>query len=735
MAIPGNLLPYNVESVETDVSGWSALVNATGLTQANGGTEAAHSLAFKSVATGDCQVGITTRVAVTPGSEYWSCASIFPPAAGAQSRMEIRWYTSGGSLISTTQGPLVSAPSGTWHQIGAVGTAPATAATALVVIRVTATAANQNWFADRMFLGLTAVSTGNLLPFNTETVEVDASGWAATSLATLGISGSAFTWYQSLLVTSQAAGSVLVQTQASQAPAVTPGVEYVAYAQVTPGTAGLTQKIQISWLDGTGTEISVSSSDWTPSTGQWTRCVVAATAPTGAAKARVNLSPQATAAGQQWAYDRVVLAPSSALMVAGNLLPYNVSDIEQDATGWTVTGATTTQTTEQVLAGAYSLKAVASGGDFTLSTAAPVAATPGLGYQFTACILKPTTRSFLTRLEWLNGSGDVIRTRLTSWVGAAGLWLACTTSDLAPDAAVAARLSITIPDAVAGEVHYFDRAEWKLGGLTARAVPAGGGGAAITLRGLTTGGPTWKWSLTRIVSGQAPQPVRGWTGDLTLQSITGDVAVITDYEAPLGIPLQWRVSIQHPSGPGSGLLSYTSDPITLDAETTDVWLKDPGSPARSVRITVATPMPTWTRAARQGVSQVRGRALPVVINDVRGGVTGDLAVVTETDDDVAALWWVLDSGGPLLLQWPPGWGQRDMYVSVGDVQAAPVVDYAEFHDRTWTLPLTEVDRPIGGVTGSADRTWQTVASSGSTWAEVLAGATSWLDVYTGTNGG
>jgi hypothetical protein len=76
-----------------------------------------------------------------------------------------------------------------------------------------------------------------------------------------------------------------------------------------------------------------------------------------------------------------------------------------------------------------------------------------------------------------------------------------------------------------------------------------------------------------------------------------------------------------------------------------------------------------------------------------------------------------------------------MYVSVGDVQAAPVVDYAEFHDRTWTLPLTEVDRPIGGVTGSADRTWQTVASSGSTWAEVLAGATSWLDVYTGANGG
>lgn len=76
-----------------------------------------------------------------------------------------------------------------------------------------------------------------------------------------------------------------------------------------------------------------------------------------------------------------------------------------------------------------------------------------------------------------------------------------------------------------------------------------------------------------------------------------------------------------------------------------------------------------------------------------------------------------------------------MYVSVGDVAPTPIVEYAEFQDRTWTLPLTQVDRPVGGVTGSADRTWQTVKDSGSTWAEVLAGATSWLDIYTGTDGG
>jgi hypothetical protein len=227
----------------------------------------------------------------------------------------------------------------------------------------------------------------------------------------------------------------------------------------------------------------------------------------------------------------------------------------------------------------------------------------------------------------------------------------------------------------------------------------------------------------------AAQPVRGWLGDLTSQTITGDIAVATDYEAPLGVPVQWRVILLDPSGVAR--MSYTSDPVTLDAETTDVWLKDPGLPQRSVRVTVATPMPTWSRAARQGVNQVRGRALPVAISDVRAGKTGDLTVVTETDADREALWWVLESGSTLLIQWPPAWGEDDIYVSVGDVQAAPVVDYAEFHDRTWVLPLTEVDRPIGGVTGSADRTWQTVKDTNPTWADVLAGASSWLDVYTG----
>ncbi|MFD5161046.1 hypothetical protein ACFWMJ_23705 [Streptomyces hawaiiensis] len=730
MAIAGNLLSANAESVETDASAWSALINAQTPSQGTGGTLGTKCLSWRSVAAGDVQVGLTTRVAVTPGAEHWACASMFPPAVGAQSRIEIRWFTSGGTLISTAQGPLITAPSGTWHQIAVVGTAPANAATANVVLRATATAASQNFFTDRHFLGLTSTSTslvGNLLPFNAETVEVDTSGWAATG-GTLGVSPSAFTWYQALSFVSSAAGPCLIQT--AQSFTVTTGVEYAAIASVTPGTAGLTQGIQIQWLDGSSTQIGVSSASRTPATGSWTRLVVAGTAPPGAVTARVGLAPMATASGQQWVYDRIVLAPSSLLMMPGNLLPYNVSDIEVDASGWTVTGGAKAQTTEQVLGGAYALKLTAVGGDMVATMTAPVDdVEPGLGYQYSPCIYAPTARVYQTRIEWLNENGDAVRTRWQSWGAYSGAWLVGTMGDLAPDDAVSVRLSLIVPNAAAGESWYLDRVEWKVGGLTAKAVEAGAGGAAITVRGLTTGGPTYKWSLIRIVSGQPNQPVRGWTGDLLNQTITGDIAVATDYEAPLGVPVQWRVALTDTAGVLR--LSYTSDPVTLDAEITDVWLKDPGLPQRSVKVTVATPMPTWTTPARQGVNQVRGRRLPVVISDVRGGRTGDLTVVTESTADREALDWVLASGSPLLLQWPPGWGEQDMYVSVGDVQAAPVVEYAEFHDRTWVLPLTEVDRPIGGVTGSADRTWQTVKDAGATWSEVLEGATTWLDIYTG----
>ncbi|MEU3730002.1 hypothetical protein AB0E81_11415 [Streptomyces sp. NPDC033538] len=729
MAIPGNLLPANAESIETDASAWTALVNATGLARGTGGTLGSNCLLFKSVAAGDCQVGLAARVAVEAGTEYWSCSSVFAPASGAQSRLEVRWYNSGGTLISTTQGPLVTATGAVWHQVAALGVAPEGTTTANVVIRVTATAGTQSWFADRVYLGgVPATSAGNLLPFSAEGVEVDASDWAAESNCTLSIASSSYTWYQSLRITAVASGAAYVRSQL--APAVTPGVEYAGYCHVTPAQSGRTFRVAVLWRAADGSSLATSFSDWTPTTGGWTRCTVIDTAPVGAATARLTVSPIAGAAGDSWVCDRLGLAPTSALLSEGNLLSYNTSSFEQDVSDWTVTGGTSAQSRAQVLDGSYSMQMTADGGTMTASTVVPVGDVDGSNFEFVPLSFQSVDGNYRTQIEWLDATGAAIRTRWQEWNGRTTGWLGSSMGDLAPPEAVDVRLSFIVPDATVGDVWYLDRIAWGIGGLTVEATPSiAVSGARVTVRGLTAGGPDWRWSLERIAGGQAAQPVRGWTGDLTDQDVIGDIAVITDYEAPLGIPVQWRVSSRDPDG--TGYFSYTSDPITLAAETTDVWLKDPGLPQRSAQITVGTPMPTWRTPARLGTSQVRGRRLPVVISDVRGGKTGDLTVITETAAEREALDWVLSSGSVLLLQWPPEWGEADMYVSIGDVSAAPLADYAEFHDRAWVLPLTEVDRPIGGVTGNADRTWQTVKDEGATWAGVLTGKSSWLDVYTG----
>ncbi|MEU1074299.1 MULTISPECIES: hypothetical protein [unclassified Streptomyces] len=726
--IAGNLLTDNQESVETDASGWSALVNAGSLVRAAGGTLGSFSLRWQATAAGDSQVGIATRAAVTPGVTYWSAASVYMPFTGAQSRLEIRWYTSGGSLISTTQGPLVTAASANWGQVAASGVAPATAATALVVVRITATAASQSWFLDRALLMVQpAALTYNLFDWLTQAVEVDVSAWTGALNCAVAPYASSVDWYQSMAVTSVAAGDV--QAYNVTRPAVTAGVEYIGYAWVAPSVSALTLHIELWWYDAGGTKLSESTSTWTPASATWTRCAAIATAPAGAASVRLVIRPTATAAGQLWACDRMNIAPTAPLNMTSNLLGYNTADFEQDLSGWMASGCTVAQSTSQVFNGAYALKATATGsGDLTLTLVTRVPVTPGASYQVSPAAWRAGTKNFRSRLTWYNASGQVIRSRAGDWAGSSSTWFGGPASDIAPPGAATLLATISVPGSAAGEVWYFDRIYVGPGGLTVQAVPAAGGGAQLTLSGLTTGGPTWTYTLQRLGADGSVHPVRGPSGDIVSVTPTGDLAVVTDYEAPLGVPVSWLVRSVGPTGS----MSYISDPLTLDPPPDlCAWVKDPLNPIRSAALTVAT-LPDWQRAARQGVSTVRGAALPIVISDVRSGRTGALTLVTETAEEATTVAWICETGGTLLIQWHPDWAMEDMYAQVGDLTEAHVSEYGGHHDRLWTLPLTEVSRPVGGVTGAADRTWQTVRDGYADWYTVLTKYASWLDVRTGT---
>ncbi|MEU0860615.1 hypothetical protein ABZ352_35410 [Streptomyces griseofuscus] len=741
MSVSTNLLDSNTAGAETDTSGWTAGSNTT-LFQSTRWYNGAHSLGMTATAAGSVQATTKTTVAVTPGTTYQAYAYFanIMAVAGRTASVTINYWVNPGATVpagNAIGASVTLANATTWNtpppQVTSV--APASANWATVTVTVTGLAAGAQVATDSITLGKPYNSPVNLLPYTASSVETDASEWTAeTNTVVTRTQPTAREGWYSLLLTSSAAGAM---TTLGSAVPVVPGQQYMGQAAALSASGSI--RLDLRWYDSTGTQISVTTGpSWTLASATWTTCNTVGTAPAGAATARLVLAPTATAAGQTWNCDVMGVLDLTSFLIPGNLINFADSDVEAGLTsGWSVSGGTMALSTAYVYFGTYAVGATATGGDLTVSLTVPVGAgaVVGQSYQLTIPTRIPTgitgALNFTTKIEWLDATGSVLRTRWQGWTLASlpSGWFAGPTGDIVPTGAMSVRVSQTVSNLSVGASMYVDQVQLTPGGLTVAAVPAGGGGVALTVNGLTTGGTGWLWTLTRIDSAGTSAPVRGWLGDLTTQTVTGDVAVITDYEAPLGVPVQWRVTLKDPYG--TGLFIYTSDPVTIDASPTAVWLKDPGLPTRSVQVTVATPMPSWTTAARQGVSTVRGRALPVVISDVRAGKTGTLNVVTETDDDRAALDWVLSSGNVLLLQWPPGWGEDDIYVSVGDVQKDPVVDFAEFHDRTWTLPLTQVDRPIGGITGSPDRTWQTVKGSGGTWFDVLSDATSWLDVYTG----
>jgi hypothetical protein len=162
-------------------------------------------------------------------------------------------------------------------------------------------------------------------------------------------------------------------------------------------------------------------------------------------------------------------------------------------------------------------------------------------------------------------------------------------------------------------------------------------------------------------------PVRGHAGDLVQQPVVGDVALAEDYEAPLGVDTTYLVTV---SGGPVGYLSSTSAAVVLpEPPDTQVVIKDPGQPQRWTTAVVGT-LPDWQRPARQSVNPIRGRVRPIVISDIRTSRTGSVTLVTESAEERDQLWWVLDTGNTLLLQWPSSWHEPDIYVQVGDAGEA-----------------------------------------------------------------
>ena len=755
MALTGNVLPDNICDFEGGSHAWTAGSNTT-LAISSGGTISGNG-SLKATATDAGSVNLTSaRFAVTANKEYEISVPlrINLQKSGRNFTVTVTWYTalSGGSQISTAANTIAVSPDvgpGWWvvNFNAFYATAPANAVAATLTIQITGLAAAEFVHFDRLEFAPTVLLAGNLLDYNTQSNEKDVSGWTATN-GTLGrYSGWVTTGTGSYLggVTSSAAGLVTVRT--ASRVAVTPDTEYRLYIWLWPQTAtGLEPSVAIRWFDAGGTLVGTESRTVTLPTTSTTCCSVGVS-PADAATAEVEFSWNAAAAGELVHFDNawLCIAPN----YPDNLLTYDEFSSESELKPWTITGPASTAErvgfASGITDGYYAIKTVPSGpGVIRGSLDRLVPVTPGVTYRVAAVCWRHNpnpdvtiTSAFRVLMDWYDENGDPYQADDPDQfysVDSSGEWLSHSTIETrtCPEGAAYARViwEVSHP-ANGGDAYYVDAVsftesepEYTL------EVDDDRGCITYTVNTIPSQGFTGTVSVFRVHQDGSMYPVRGYGQEYDRAPYTSSPLVIEDYEAPLGESVWYKTDWYRVDNTRS-LREYTRSvrtPVLPDPDY--IWFKSPGLPATNTKVMMEAP-PKWQRANRSATYEIVGRKNPVHVSSTRAGRTAQITLLVWDEPSNELFNALLDSGLPALIQAMPGYGiDGNLYVSIGDAEVESVTGAANEPGWRWTLPITEIDRPVGGLQGSSGLTWQHINDEYETWEALFDTHDTWAQVLT-----
>ncbi|MFE3326902.1 hypothetical protein [Streptomyces sp. NPDC059176] len=737
MAIPGNYLSTTTETVDPNTSGWVAKSNCA-ISKGTGGRSGDGTLKLTSSAAGEMQARTVASYPVTVGTEYHA----FADASGATvpDRIGIRWLNSSSTEISISWGVTTASASAAWHRIAVADLAPATAVSAQVVVScVTPAGSGVIGAFENVYLGLPVRTAGNLLAFDTESLERNTSGWAVESNCTISRTAPMaqwpVDWYWAggamLTATVTANGNASVKTV--EKPAATAGVEYQGYAYLNPPTAGSTCWVELRFYDASDVQLSATRANLSaPGTGIY-RQKVSAVAPASTAYAQLACGITSGTAAQVFRVDTAVIATAPVLR-EGSVVPYADASFEKDVAGWSVisgvaTLARLTPWGTDSLDEGYSMTVTSSTATTSVVRSAVFPIGDAAGLAFTAEYgMKVASGGFnLTRtIRWYDASGSFLSASSGSAAAVPSPnWWLLSAQFTAPANAAKAAIEWTLVATSTSSVLRVDKVSlWESLPLVDVTTNDSEAYVTLTLRELPVDAYLTVWRRT---SDGNRTLVRGPNGLIDSELIASSLLVVEDYEAPLGVPVDYYAEGRN----SSNVVTATRDSATVTLEAGDEqygWLKDPGNPQRNCHVMIAR-APDWQRSISQAEYRVRGRRDSVIHSDVRGGLEGDLVVYTQTDDERIRLNWLLDSGNILLWQVAPGMGEEDVYAAVGQVASPRGGGVASDPWRVWTLPLKQVDNPTTvGVSGSAGRTWQDILTEYPTWQAVLDAFDTWEDV-------
>jgi hypothetical protein len=745
MAIPGNLLSQVTESVDPNTSGWTAMLNAT-ISLGTGGRNGDGVLAVKSIASGEMRARTVSSYVVTPGVLY----EAFADAAGTVTeRIGIRWLTAAGAEISITWSLSTTAASASLHRIAVAGPAPVTAARAQVVVSATPAAANITQFFENAYLGQPIRTLGNLLEFNTETPDVDTSGWVVDSNCTISRQMPAVQWPidyylgggHTMVLTVTANGNAAIKTAAA-APA-TAGREYVAWGYLNPPTTAAATWIELRFVNAVGTVLGTQRSQLAAASTGWMRQIASAPAPAGTTGVVVAVGITAGTAAQVVRADSIAVLdaatlPASGLMgpiPTGQVVSFGDCSFEQGVGQWAVTSGTATAARSSPWgalfgAGSYSLKVTCPAANASTLTSGRYPVTGGLPWQLSYALnIAAVGWTFQDFIVWRDAAGATISTGSTAsyTLPSAGWWV-ITSDYTAPAGAATAQIQVQVTSPSAGAITALDLVTLvQTLPITELEVVPERASVTLTHRQLTIGQLLYMW---RVDQAGHRTPVRGPVGLMLGTPITAETWVIEDAEAPLGVPVSYYSEVRDTAGALKEQVEWAT--VTVPApDINSVWIKDPSNPQRNLLLMVpAGGAPDWQRPLEQASYVVKGRRNKVTHHGIRQGREGDLTVWTRTPDEQAALDHVLDSGADLLIQSAAETGIGSVYVSVGPSTEVRGGQDSTDPWRTWTLPCVEADMPTAvGIAGAGGRTWQDILSEFDTWGDVLDTYASWEDVF------
>ena len=715
MAIPGNFLSSTTESIDPNTSGWAAKLNCT-LSLGSGGRNGDGCAQMKATAIGEMQARTYSSYAVRMGETYWAFADA--SSTSIPERIGIRWLNATGSEISITWSLTTASASSSWHRISIGGAAPLGAVRAQVLISSTATAANQVTFFENVYFGYPLRFAGNLLSFDAEQQEISGTSWAAETNCTLSrtvpLNGWPVNWYYSggevLTITVTANGNA--SALCVERPAVTPGVEYFGYAYLTPPTSSSTCWVELRFYDSGGTQLSATRSILAaPGTGTY-RQIASAVAPNGAASASLAVGITSATAGQVMRTEGAVVKVRTGTVTGSlpsvNAMPFADAGFEQGVGSWTVNSgaATIARSTPwggQAISDAYSLTVTSSTATASTLRSGIYPVTGGVNWRVWVAAKRVAGGwSLVSTIRWFDASSTLITTASSTSgsIPSDGNWWTLSQDYTAPANAKFAQIDYTLTATAASSTLQLDNVIlYQVLPQQTITIDDDSASAQLVVREIVA---AQLMTVYRVLADGSRTVVRGVSGLLSQVTTSDDTLIVTDYEAPLGVPFSYRIEFYN-SSTGALTAYRTTGSYTLDpGDPNYVWLKDPLRPLVNMRV-LAQKAPDWQQPIDQQAYRVRGRQNAIVLSGVRSGREGSLVLWTQTDDEREAMRFLLATGNVLFWQSAPGMGESDVYVAVAEAAFPRVSAYAPEQWREWTLPLTEVDRPTGAMAGSP--TW------------------------------